>query len=638
MWYAGLAGINHEPLGSNAALNSKYIVQVNMFITMPHRLVAFFFPLLLAACAHGPLAKGTAQPDGMAASPLVKVVTVGGEGATASETQTVDDAADGAASTNEAEKNLPKQELTGEMLYGFLLGDVASQRGNKVLAAQAYLELANLTQDPRVARRAAQLAFESRQMSLTVEAFELWVKLEPGSLQARQALLNVFVTGDKLELARPYIVDMLISHPEQAGRTLRQVYPLLAQHPDRETVYKLMVDLAQPYLDTVEVHMVLAQAAAGAGKQKIALEEARKARQMKPDMEAPVQLEAQLLFKDKPEQSLKVLQSFLATHPKASDTRLTYARMLLMQKKYPESRAEFSRLLDVYPDNAETAFTVAMLSLEMGDLDLAESAFRKSLANGKKDVGTVYYHLGQLNETRKHDDEALKNYLLVKEGESVYPAHLRVVYLLYKAGKLEEARNFLRETPTQNDRQKVQMILAEAQLLREDKQIEAAYDVLGQGMKLFPREPDLMYEAAMLAERMRKFDVFEELLRKVIELKSDYAQAYNALGYSMLDRDVQVEEGMRLVLKANELAPDDAGIIDSIGWGYYRLGDLDKSLEFLRRAYQSSSDPDPEIVAHFGELLWVTGDKAQAQKVWSDAAKMHPDSEPLQAVMKKYLP
>ena len=191
----------------------------------------------------------------------------------------------------------------------------------------------------------------------------------------------------------------------------------------------------------------------------------------------------------------------------------------------------------------------------------------------------------------------------------LYPARLRVVYLLYKAGKLEEARGFLRETPAQNDKQSVQMILAEAQLLREEKQIEAAYDVLEQGMKTFPDDPDLMYEAAMLAERLHRFDAFEQLLRKVIEFKPDHAQAYNALGYSLLDRNVQLEEGMRLVEKANELAPDDAGIIDSIGWGHYRLGNLDKSLEYLRRAYKSSPDPDPEIARAFWRA--VVGDGRQ---------------------------
>ncbi len=607
--------------------------------TMTYRLAALCFPLFLAACAHGPFTRNTTQSGGPAVSPIPKVVTVGQEENTSDVPGDDDEGPDiSAAAIKEAEKDLPRQGLTGEMLYGFLLGDVAYQRGDKVLAAKAYLELANLTKDRRVARRAAQLAFDARQVDLAIEAFKLWVKLEPGSIQAQQLLLSVLITGDKLEQARPYIVDMLASHPEQAGHTLKQIYPLLAQHPDHEAVYKLVRDVAEPYLNIVEVHIVLAQAAAGASKQKIALEEARKARKMKPDMEAPVQMEAQLLFKDTPEQSLKVMQSFLAKHPDANDTRMIYARMLLVQKKFPESRAEFKRLLDTHPKDADTAFAVAMLSLELGDLDLAESAFRKSLANGKKDASAVYFNLGQLNETRKRDDEALKNYRLVKDGENLYPARLRIVYLLYKSGKLEDARNFLRDTPAQNEKQKIQMILAEAQLLREEKQITAAYDVLGQGIKSFPREPDLMYEAAMLAERMRKFDAFEDLLRKVIKLKPDHAQAYNALGYSMLDRNVQIQEGMRLVQKASELAPDDAGIIDSIGWGHYRMGNLDKSLEFLRRAYQSGPDPDPEIVAHFGELLWVTGDKTQAQKVWKDAAKAHPDSEPLQAVMKKYLP
>ena len=145
---------------------------------------------------------------------------------------------------------------------------------------------------------------------------------------------------------------------------LRQIFPLLMQHPDHEAVFKLVRDLTQPYQDEVEAHMVLAQAAGAASKQKIALEEARKARQMKPDLEGPVLLEAQVLFKDKPEQSLKVLQDFLAKHPDANEMRLTYARMLLVQKKYPESRAEFKRLLDAHPENAETAFAVAMLSME----------------------------------------------------------------------------------------------------------------------------------------------------------------------------------------------------------------------------------------------------------------------------------
>ena len=449
-------------------------------------------------------------------------------------------------------------------------------------------------------------------------------------------LLSVLISGDKLEEARPYMVEMLAEHPDKAGHVLRQIYPLLAQHPDKEGVYKLVADLVQPYADVMEMHLVLAQAAAGTSNPTLALAEVRKARQLRPDSGEAAQLEAQLLYKEAPQQGLALLYKFLAAHPDVGDTRLTYARMLLAQKKYAESREQFKLLLAAHPKNPDSAFAVAMLSLEMGDLDLAEHALHQSLDNGKKDASTVYFHLGQLSETRKRDAEALQNYRLVTDGDNAYAARLRVVYLLYKAGQLDEAREYLRQTGVRGEQQRVQVTLAEAQLLRDAKQPGAAYDVLEQGMRQLPDNPELMYEAALMAEPLGKLEAFEQLLRKVIAIKPDYAQAYNALGYSLLDRNVRLQEGMKLVEKANQLAPEDAGIIDSMGWGHYRLGNLSKSLEFLQRAVQVN--PDPEIVAHLGEVLWVQGDHEQALKVWGESLKAHPDNPLLQAVMKKFMP
>ena len=160
--------------------------------------------------------------------------------------------------------------------------------------------------------------------------------------------------------------------------------------------------------------------------------------------------------------------------------------------------------------------------------------------------------------------------------------------------------------------------------------------MLTQGLEKLPNHPDLLYDTAMLADQLGKHDAFEQMMRKVIEIKPDYAQAYNALGYSLLDRNERVPEAMLLVEKANQLAPDDAAIIDSLGWAHYRMGNLDKSLEFLHRAY--SANPDPEIAAHLGEVLWVQGGKEQARKVWDDALKSHPENTVLQNTMKKFMP
>lgn len=579
--------------------------QIDMMILKRSAIVV---SLLLAACAHAPQKAAVVQPEQEDAP--VPVV--------------------------EQPLNLPKLELTGEMIYEFLLGDVASQRGNQPLAAQAYMSLANETQDPRVARRAAQLAFDAHLMDQSVEALKLWLKLEPTSHQARQLLIMVLLSGGKLTEAQPYLVDALAEKPDQTGRTFMQIYSLLVRHPDREAVLNLLHDLARPYPDVAEAHLVLAQAAVAAGKREQALEEVRSAYALHPEWAGVALLEAQLLLPDSPQQALALLKKYLDGNPEASDVRLLYARTLLDQKQYPAARKEFQRLLDKHPESADMAFAVAMLSLEMGERDRAESELRQALAKGEKNESTVYYYLGQLNEAKNNDEEALQNYRHVTDAEYTYAASLRIAYLLSKEGKLDEAREELHQTIAQNSQQRVQLWLIEAQLLNKAKQVETAYQVLTQALDKLPNHPELLYEAAMLADQLGKHDVFERMMRKVIEVRPESAQAYNALGYSLLDRNERLEEGMRLVEKANQLAPDDAAIMDSVGWGYYRTGDLSKGLEFLRRAY--SANPDPEIAAHLGEVLWMQGVKDQAEKIWGDALKLHPDNVVLQNTMKKFIP
>jgi Flp pilus assembly protein TadD len=140
----------------------------------------------------------------------------------------------------------------------------------------------------------------------------------------------------------------------------------------------------------------------------------------------------------------------------------------------------------------------------------------------------------------------------------------------------------------------------------------------------------------MAADKLKKSELFEQLMRKLMKLTPDNAHAYNALGYSLLDRNQRIPEAIELVEKAYQLAPDDAAIIDSMGWGQYLLGNLAKSAEFLKRAF--AANPDPEIAAHLGEVLWKQGDKDGARKVWVESAKANPDNEALKAVMKRFIP
>ena len=453
---------------------------------------------------------------------------------------------------------------------------------------------------------------------------------------ATRMLSSLLLRGGKLDEARIEFVKVLKSEEPAVGAVFVQLYTMAASYPDKAAALGLMRGLAAPYPKVAEAHWLVAQLATAASDETLALSEVRRARELKPEWGAPVSLEAQLLNKAEPQKSLSLLQRYLSAHPAAGDLRLQYARALLAQKQYQAARDEFQLLANESPDNVDLPFAIALISLQLNDLSGAESQFKTALLRGGKTQDVIEYFLGQLSEAKEDEAEALTHYLAVTQGEYQFTAQLRVVYLLNKQGRSDEARVQLQQAQAATPAQRVQVLMIEAQLLSEAKKFTEAYKALEQGMVKLPDQPDLLYEAAMLADKLGKFDVSEKHLRHLIKLKPDHAHAYNALGYSLLERNVRIKEALGLVEHALQLTPDDHAIMDSVGWGYYRNGKLDESVLMLKRAF--AGNPDPEIAAHLGEVLWIRGDKAEAASIWQDSLKAHPDNAPLQAVMKRYLP
>src|SRR3990167_1550769 len=534
----------------------------------------------------------------------------------------------------EVQPVLPDMELSDELLYGFLLTEIANQRGHTALAVKGSADIARETGDPRLARRAAQLAVESGDMSKSIDALRYWREIEPTSIFAARMLSSILLRGGKLDEAQPELAMILEAEKENQGNEFMQIFQMVAPYPDKPAALKLMRNLAQPYPHIAEAHWSVAQLARLAGDDELALDEVRQARKLRPKWGTAVSLEAQILLKSAPQQALEALRRYLSDYPHMREIRLQYARMLLEQKQYEASRNEFQRLAKDNPNNPDIAFAIALISLQLNDFQDAEAQLRQLLGKGKMDQSTVQYYLGQLSEAKEDEDRAIAHYREVKGGGYQFGAQLRVVYLLNKLGKLDEAREYLHQTPAADNQQRVQMVLLESQLLYEAKRAEDAYRVLQQGMEKLPNHPDLLYATGMMADKIGKPEAFEQLMRKLIQIKPDHAHALNALGYSLLERNERIPEALELVEKALQLAPDDAAIMDSVGWGYYRSGRLDESVAMLRRAF--ASNPDSEIAAHLGEVLWMRGDKDEARKIWQDSLKAHPGNVPLQAVIEKF--
>lgn len=527
---------------------------------------------------------------------------------------------------------MPPLDLSPDILFKLLSAEVASQRGQWKFAYMTELGLAQQTRDPRLAQRAMEIALSAKRHDEALAAVRLWRSLAPDSEQATQYLLSFLMLSDDLSEAAPILKQRLQDIPASSRTMLMfQIQRLLARAKNKPAAFAVLEQVLQPYLGTPETHLVLAQGAVAAGNIERARQEALAAQAAKPESKLAA-LTMALVTPDK-EEAAKGLTAYLVKYPKAREVRLALARQLVEQKQYAQARNQFELLLKESPKDLTTLYALGVLSAQTRDNAAAEKYLGKYLdllaaqPEEERDPTQALLLLSELAEERKDNDAAIKWLSQVDPGEAWFGAQLRRAQLLARNGDLPGARKALAELTPPGEREQIQALQAEAQILRDAGQVTEAMAVLDAGLKRHPNNTDLLYDQAMLAEKTNQLALMEKNLRKVIALAPKNQHAYNALGYSLADRNLRLPEAFALITKAHELAPEDPFIMDSLGWVHFRMGRLKEAEELLRSAF--ALRPDAEIAVHLGEVLWVKGQKEDAQKYWRDARDKDPQNDTL---------
>lgn len=541
-----------------------------------------------------------------------------------------------AAAEAAARARLPKQALTPRILQEYLLAEIAARRGRLTEAGELYLDLARTTRDPRLARRATEIALHGRRPETALAAARLWLESDPDSPAARQAMIGLLAAAGRFEELKVALPAWLAAEPRQLPANLLRLNRLFARGGDRKAVREIVDQVTEPYLELPEAHFARAQAAFEAREPAAARAALQRALELKPDWELAALFRAQITTDHA--EAMRELGEFVAANPGAREARLAYARALANDRRYAEARREFRTLLEQSASdparNGDIVFAVAVLSLQLGDTQEAEKHLRRLVDIRHPEVDRARFFLGQIAEDGKRWDEALRWYDGVGRGEHYLSARLKAANVLARQGRLDAARDHLHATEAATARERVQLLIGEAQLLREAGRIDEAHAVLAAALERQPDEPELLYEAALLAERLGRVDELESRLRRLIEIRPDHAHAYNALGFSLADRNLRLAEARALIDRALELAPDDPFILDSKGWVLFRQGEPQAALETLQRAF--AIRPDPEIAAHLGEVLWTLGRKDEARQTWEKARQEHPGNEVLAETIKRF--
>ena len=529
--------------------------------------------------------------------------------------------------------SLPKQELTPQILYQYLLAEIAAQRGQFGLSAGAYLDLARSTRDPRIVRRTAEVAFHARQYDSALEAIKIWLSIDPASQQAKQMQATMLLASGRVDELAANLGRDLAGEGPRTGEAILQLARGFSRYPDRVAVSRLFEALTKPYPQLPEAHLARAQTAMGIGNVDVARAAIDSALLLRPDWEQAALSKAELLPKGAPQ--LDFLKAWLAANPGAQQARLGYARTLVSEKRYEEARAEFRTLLAANPDNPEILYAVGILSLQVNAVGDAEQPLRRYVELGRGDLNPARFYLGQIAEQAERLDDAIRWYDLVDAGENALPAKIRAARVLARQKKLDEARERLAVARATMGGD-IRLTVAESHLLRDVGRHDEAYAFLAKALDGQPDQTELLYETSLAAEKLGHLETVERLLRRLIALKPESPQGYNALGYTFADHNIRLDEAAELVDKALALAPDDSFILDSKGWVLFRQGKLDAALETLKKAY--AKQPDAEIAAHIGEVLWKLGRTDEAKDVWRDAAKVYPSNEALNATIKRHMP
>lgn len=515
------------------------------------------------------------------------------------------------------------QKANAEFVYKFLLAEIAAQRGDLTSAGHLYFDLARLTKNIPLAQRATNIAGYARNGRLALDSAELWRQLDNESLEAKQILAELFISSGNLAKARPIIEELLKQEKTRADGFL-YLNNILTKVENKKNALRFILAIAKPYPELAEAHFSIAHTAFYAGDTKLAENELDIAESINPSWETAALFRGFMLANDWPEKALEFYRSFLKVNPNSNEVRLEYAKTLTNLKKYSEAKVEFLRLVNGSLASPEISLTVALLSLELNDNILAEKFFNQALERGYDDKNKIHIYLAKIYLDRNQPVDAIKFLDKISSGPLFIEAKILTAEVITKNKSLEDGIASLSQYKNLSSEDKLQFLKAKVSLLYNNDRKQDAFDLMKKEDANFNNSPEFKFDYAMLAEKMGNLLLMEQLLKEAIKLKPDYAFAYNALGYSYADRNINLADAKKYIEIALSISPNNHYIMDSMGWLHYRLGNIEIALQFIEKAYKIQEDP--EIAAHLGEILWKLGKLKQAEEIWEASIMKFPSN------------
>lgn len=527
----------------------------------------------------------------------------------------------------------PSADFTTDTLISLLTAEIAGQRDRFDIASDNYSQQAQVTGDPGVAERALRIAEYMGDKQRALSSALIWANAAPDNLEAQRSAAIQLAQAKRYDEAMQRMETVLLAN----GETQFDFLALSAVRSDRTTRQALLQSFDR-LIDKQPLNQQLIFSKAILLSQDERSEEALRLLEAQPKktaVPAIILLRARLLSQlDRGEDALPLLRGALKQQPNDNRLRMAYARQLIALNQLEEARAEFIELLQQSPDDDDLRFSLALINIDL-EAWMEAQVYLEDLISRGSYIDAAHYNLGRVFQELDEIELAITAYSTVQPGENYLGAQQRLSSVLLDNQRLSENTTHFEIQRMLHTDLAIQLYLIETESLVNNKHIDSAWLRINQALAQFQDDPSLLYTRAMVADKRNDLPQLESDLRLIIEHNPDNAMALNALGYTLADRTERLEEARQLIEKAHQLEPNDAAITDSLGWVYYRLGDLDSAERLLREAFNAY--PDAEVAAHLGEVLWQQGQRKEAQRIWNAALKAEPNSAVLLETMQRLI-
>ena len=458
-----------------------------------------------------------------------------------------------------------------------------------------------------------------------VEAYEKYQSLVPGVDGGYAALADYFERNGNHQKAIDYLEKALKSQPDSARSMMTLASLLTKQDRGKEAIplYRKILTLSG---DNPAVKRQLASALLDTGQfdeSARVLQELRKA--APGDVDTQVLLGRALIGAKQYARAIETLKKVIEDAAENSMEAKFYLGTAYEQSGNPTEAARvFAELLDDSKDGSEEAKNnrlvfqqhLAAAYQDLGEHSKAIALYETMLKGDKSENPRLIFLLINAYRLNKQLDKALA---VGKQEFEKHPGETNIglVYArtLGDAGKTKEGAEIL-QTMLQSDPSNVDIYVNLSQIYLQGKKYSDAERILQRAEDQKLDNERLKFQLATIYEKQKDFDKAESIFKEVLKENPKNAVVLNYIGYMLADRGVRLQEAVKYVEEALAIDPNNGAYLDSLGWAFFKLNDLDKAEKYLLQAVDLVKN-DPVIHDHLGDLYFKTGDLGKARDFWA---------------------